>query len=189
MSELAEDARSSVTRSFRLEREVLSILDDESKRMGISVNALVGIILRRYSEFTRFLSKIDLVVINREVLTALLDRLDEDEAYRLGSELGETVLPDTVIFWKKEMTERAMMEYIEKVACRYGHLGTYDEQQMPGGGITIVMRHRLGKKGSRFFEGYLRAGLKYIAGIVAEFETTDSSVKCELPASSSRRRS
>jgi len=181
MPVLAENARTSVTRSFRFETDVLKDLEDEAERMGISVNALVGIVLRRYSEFTRYLSKIDMVVINREILTLLLEQLDEDKLYRMGLSLGETVLADTVIYWKKEMTERAVMEYIEKVICRYGHLGTYDEKQMSDRGIAIVIRHRLGKKGSRFLEGYLQSGLKTTLGVNGRFEVTDSSIKCELP--------
>lgn len=182
MPVLAQDARTSITRSFRFETDVLKVLDEEADRMGISVNALVGTVLRRYAEFTRYMSKIDMVVVNRELLTSLLEQLDEDDLYKMGLKLGGTVLSDTVMFWKKEMTERAVMEYIEKVICRYGHLGTYDEKQMPGGSMAIVVRHRLGKKGSRFLEGYLQAGLKYTLGINASFEVTDSSVKCELPA-------
>lgn len=184
MTILAEDARSSsITRSFRFESDVLTVLDEEAKRMGISVNALVGIILRRYAEFTRYLSKIDMVVINREVLTSLIDLLGEEEVYEIGVKLGQTVLADTIMFWKKETTEKAVMEYIEKMVCRYSDLGTYDERRMPGGEMAIVIRHRLGKKGSRFLEGYLQGGLKHTLGIEAIFETTDSSVKCEIPAS------
>ena len=183
MTVLAEDARSSsITRSFRFESDVLTVLDEEAKRMGISVNALVGIILRRYAEFTRYLSKIDMVVINREVLTSLIDQLGEEEVYEIGVKLGQTVLADTIMFWKKETTEKAVMEYIEKMVCRYSDLGTYDERRMPGGEMAIVIRHRLGKKGSRFLEGYLQGGLKHTLGIEAIFETTDSSVKCEIPA-------
>jgi hypothetical protein len=183
MTVLAEDARSSsVTRSFRFESDVLTVLDEEAKRMGVSVNALVGIILRRYAEFTRYLSKIDMVVINREVLTSLIDLLGEEEVYEIGVKLGQTVLADTIMFWKKETTEKAVMEYIEKMVCRYSDLGTYDERRMPGGEMAIVIRHRLGKKGSRFLEGYLQGGLKHTLGIEAIFETTDSSVKCEIPA-------
>lgn len=183
MTVLAEDARSSsITRSFRFESDVLTVLDEEAKRMGISVNALVGIILRRYAEFTRYLSKIDMVVINREVLTSLIDLLGEEEVYEIGVKLGQTVLADTIMFWKKETTEKAVMEYIEKMVCRYSDLGTYDERRMPGGEMAIVIRHRLGKKGSRFLEGYLQGGLRHTLGIEAIFETTDSSVKCEIPA-------
>ena len=184
MTALAEDARSSpsITRSFRFESDVLSVLDEEATRTGISVNALVGIILRRYAEFTRYLSKIDMVVINREVLTSLLDHLAEEELYKMGVKLGQTVLADTIMFWKKETTEKAVMEYLEKMVCRYGHLGTYDERKMPGGDMAIVMRHRLGKNGSRFLEGYLNGGLKHTLDIDASFEVTDSSVKCQIPA-------
>ena len=183
MTVRAEDARSSsITRSFRFESDVLSVLDEEAKLMGISVNALVGIILRRYVEFTRYLSKIDMVVINREVLTSLIDLLSEEELYTMGVKLGQTVLADTIMFWKKETTEKAVMEYIEKMVCRYGRLGTYDERRMPGGQMAIVVRHRLGKNGSRFLEGYLHEGLKHTVGIDAIFEITDSSVKCEIPA-------
>jgi hypothetical protein len=183
MTVLAEDTRSSsITRSFRFESDVLTVLDEEANRMGISVNALVGIILRRYAEFTRYLSKIDMVVINREVLTSLIDLLGEEEVYEIGVKLGQTVLADTILFWKKETTEKAVMEYIEKMVCRYSDLGTYDERRMPGGEMAIVIRHRLGKKGPRFLEGYLQGGLKHTLGIEAIFETTDSSVKCEIPA-------
>ena len=55
----------STTRSFRVDTELSKVLDEESERMGVSVNALVNMILKRYSEFTRFLSKIDMVVVNR----------------------------------------------------------------------------------------------------------------------------
>src|SRR3954469_1870842 len=183
MTALAEDARSSsITRSFRFESDVLSVLDEEATRMGISVNALVGIILRRYSEFTRYLSKIDMVVVNREVLTSLLDQLGEEELYKMGVKLGQTVLADTIMFWKKETTEKVVMEYIEKMVCRDGQLGTYDERRMPGGEMAIVVRHRLGKNGSRFLEGYLHGGLKHTLDIEALFEITDSSVKCQIPS-------
>ena len=176
---LAEDTRTSITRSFRFETDVLNMLEEEAERMGISVNALVGIILKRYTDFTRYLSKIDMVVVNRDILISLLEWMEEDDVYKLGIKLGESVLPDTVIFWKKEMSERAVMEYIEKIICRYGHLGTYDEKQTQNG-LTIVIRHRLGKNGSKFLEGYLQAGLKHTLGIDAIFEVTDSSLKCEM---------
>jgi hypothetical protein len=176
---LAEDTRTSITRSFRFETDVLNMLEEEAERMGISVNALVGIILKRYTDFTRYLSKIDMVVVNRDILISLLEWMEEDDVYKLGIKLGESVLPDTVIFWKKEMSERAVMEYIEKIVCRYGHLGTYDEKQTQNG-LTIVIRHRLGKNGSKFLEGYLQAGLKHTLGIDAIFEVTDSSLKCEI---------
>jgi hypothetical protein len=181
--DLTTDARSAtVTRSFRFDSEMSRILDEEAERMGISVNALVGIILRRYSEFTRYLSKIDMVVLNRELIISLLESRDEEYLYKLGTKLGETVSVDTIMFWKKDLSEESVLEYIEKIICLYGHLGTFDEVSHMES-RTIVIRHRLGRKGSKFFEGYLRSTLKNTVRKDAVFDVTDSSIKFEMSSS------
>src|SRR5919109_3172744 len=177
---LTADARSAtVTRSFRFDIEMSKTLDEEAERMGVSVNALVGIILKRYSEFTRYLSKIDMVVLNRDLLISLLEAKDEEYLYKLGAKLGGTVSVDTIMFWKKDVTEESVLEYIQKIICLYGHLGTYDEMSQSES-RTIVIRHRLGRNGSKFFEGYLRSTLKNSIGRDATFEITDSSIKFEI---------
>lgn len=142
----------STTRSFRVDTELSKVLDEESERMGVSVNALVNMILKRYSEFTRFLSKIDLVVVNRELLKSLFDSYPGDDIYGLGVIAGETIPRDTILFWKKTLNFETVLEYIEKIICRYGFLGTYDETTQNEKRI-IVIRHRLGKKGQSSFTG------------------------------------
>jgi hypothetical protein len=180
LSPKAPDARSdTITRSFRFDLELSRILDEEAERMGVSVNSVVGIILRRFAEFGRFLSKIDMVVINRELLTTLIDSLDENTILELGNKLGGSVPKDTIVFWKKELNEENVFEYVEKIMCRYGHLGTYDEVNQPKS-RTIVVRHRLGKKGSKFFESFFRSMVKSTIGKESIFELTDASIKLEV---------
>ena len=105
---LTTDARAeTITRSFRFDQDLSNILDEEAERMGVSVNALVGIILKRYAEFIRYLSKIDMVVVNREFLRSLIDLMDEDSLYQLGMKLGSTIPIDTIMFWKKDLTEQS----------------------------------------------------------------------------------
>ena len=169
----------STTRSFRVDNDLSKILDEEAERMGVSVNGLVNMILKRYAEFTRFLSKIDLVIINRELLNSLLDSYTEEEIYGLGISLGEIIPRDTILFWKKTLTQETVVDYIEKIICRYGYLGTYDEVNQNDLKI-IVIRHRLGRKGSQFFHGYLKSALKSTLNIEGSFELTDSSVKVQI---------
>jgi antitoxin component of RelBE/YafQ-DinJ toxin-antitoxin module len=166
------------TRSFRVEKDVSNILDEEAERMGISVNALVNIILKHYSEFNRFLSKIDLVILNRDILTKLLEFMDEQNLFKMGLELGETIPKDTILFWKKDLDQENVFEYLEKILCRYGLLGTYDQIDQQGEKI-IVIRHRLGKKGSIFFHGYIKSTLN-IVGLDSNIEVTESSVKAKI---------
>jgi hypothetical protein len=169
----------STTRSFRIDKNLSSILDAEAERMGVSVNGLVNSVLKRYSEFTRFLSKIDLVVINREILVSLLNGQSEEEVYKLGMAMGETIPRDTILFWKKELTLDTVLEYIDKIMCRYGYLGTYDILDHNATKV-IVIRHRLGKKGSGFFHGYLKAALNNILDINGSFEITESSIVMQI---------
>jgi hypothetical protein len=169
----------STTRSFRVDTELSKVLDEESERMGVSVNALVNMILKRYSEFTRFLSKIDLVVVNRELLKSLFDSYPNVDIYGLGVTAGELIPRDTILFWKKTLSFETVLEYIEKIICRYGFLGTYDETTQNEQRI-IVIRHRLGKKGSQFLHGYLKSTLKNTLGMDSTFELTESSVKLQI---------
>jgi len=169
----------STTRSFRVDTELAKVLDEESERMGVSVNAMVNMILKRYSEFTRFLSKIDLVVINRELLKSLFDSYPEEDIYTLGVTMGEIIPRDTILFWKKTLTFESIIEYIEKIICRYGFLGTYDETNQNEKKI-IVIRHRLGLKGSQFLHGYLKSTLKSTLNLDSSFELTESSVKLQI---------
>ena len=169
----------STTRSFRVDAELSNVLDEESERMGVSVNALVNMILKRYSDFTRFLSKIDMIVINRELLKTLFDSYPEDDIYGIGVSAGEIIARDTILFWKKSLTFESVLEYIEKIVCRYGYLGTYDEAELNGMRI-IVIRHRLGKKGSQFLHGYLKTTLRETINLDSIFELTDSSVKFQI---------
>ena len=169
----------STTRSFRVDKELSKVLDEESERMGVSVNALVNMILKRYSEFTRFLSKIDLVVINRELLKSLFDSYPEQDIYSLGISAGEVIPRDTILFWKKTINFDTVLEYIDKIICRYGFLGTYDETNQNDKRI-IVIRHRLGSKGSQFLHGYLKSTLKNTLNLDSSFELTEASVKLQL---------
>ena len=176
---IRKDMPPSTTRSFRVDNDLSKILDEEAERMGVSVNGLVNMILKRYAEFTRFLSKIDLVIINRELLNSLLDCYTEEDIYGLGISLGEVIPRDTILFWKKTLTQETVVDYIEKIICRYGYLGTYDEVNQNDLKI-IVIRHRLGRKGSQFFHGYLKSALKSTLNIEGSFELTDSSVKVQI---------
>ena len=75
-------------RSFRIDKGFANILQQEADRMGISVNAMMNSILKQYTEFTRFQSKLDMIVINRTIFKSILKCIDENQAYNLGLESG-----------------------------------------------------------------------------------------------------
>ncbi len=147
--------------------------------MGISVNAMMNSILKQYTEFTRFKSKLDMIVINREIFKGVLDFVEEEQAFNLGIDMGTELPHDTILFWKKNVSFDSVIEYIEKVLCIYGGIGTYDEITELDKKI-IVIRHRLGIKGSKFLLGYLQSIFKNMLGLNCEIQVTDHSIKIQL---------
>ena len=169
----------SSVRSFRIDKVFAEILYNEADRMGISVNAMMNSILKQYTEFTRFQSKLDMIVINREIFTSILKCIEENQAFDLGLEMGTELPNDTILFWKKHVTIDSVIEYIEKILCIYGSIGTYDEITETNKKI-IVIRHRLGFKGSKFLHGYIKSLFKNMLGMESEIQITDHSIKVQL---------
>jgi len=171
--------QSSTVRSFRIDKSLSEILNSEAERMGISVNAMINSVLKQYTEFTRFQSKLDMLVVNREVFKSLLCRLNDGDVYNFGLEMGKDIPNDTILFWKKDITFDGVLEYIEKIVCTYGYIGTYDELNTSEYKV-IVIRHRLEGKGSKFLSGFLKSLLNQTLGINPEIEITDYSVKIKV---------
>jgi hypothetical protein len=113
------------------------------------------------------------------LLKSLFDSCPDEDIYSLGVAAGEIIPRDTILFWKKVLNFETVLEYIDKIICRYGFLGTYDETNQNDKRI-IVIRHRLGKKGSQFLHGYLKSTLKSTLNLDSLFELTDSSVKLQI---------
>jgi len=171
--------QSSTVRSFRIDKSLSEILNSEAERMGISVNAMINSVLKQYAEFTRFQSKLDMLVVNREVFKSLLCRLSDDDVYNFGLEMGKDIPNDAILFWKKDITFDGVLEYIEKIVCTYGYVGTYDELNTREYKV-IVIRHRLEGKGSKFLSGFFKSLLNQTLGMDAEIDITEYSVKIKI---------
>jgi hypothetical protein len=170
---------STSVRSFRIDKSFAEILHHEADRMGISVNAMMNSILKQYTEFTRFQSKLDMIVINRSIFKNILKYLDEHQAYDLGLEMGKELPNDFILFWKKNISIDSVIEYIEKILCIYGRLGTYDEMFDMNNRIFVI-RHRLGVNGSKFLMGYLKSLLSNMLQLDTEIQITDYSIKIQF---------
>ena len=169
----------STVRSFRIDKSLSEVLNGEAERMGVSGNAMINSILKQYAEFTRFQAKLDMLTINREIFKSLLDKLREDDSYSLGLEMGKYIPNDTILFWRKNVSFESVLEYLEKIICNYGYVGTFDELETDNNKI-IVIRHRLGSNGSKFLLGYLKSLFKQTLNIEPEIDVTDYSVKIQM---------
>jgi hypothetical protein len=109
----------------------------------------------------------------------VLNCVEENRAFDLGLEMGTELPNDAILFWKKHVSIESVIEYIEKILCIYGKIGTYDEITEANKKI-IVIRHRLGSKGSKFLLGYFKSLFKNMLEMDCEIQITDHSIKVQL---------
>ncbi|WP_297472535.1 hypothetical protein [Nitrosopumilus sp.] len=89
--------------SFRLDREILDKLRSESELQGVSLNVLANKIFSRYVDWGMFEPKVGMVPIAKPIVTALFQKLSEQETIELATQIGHSIVSDIATFMKGSM--------------------------------------------------------------------------------------
>src|SRR2546430_14417629 len=80
---MAREGRT-VAKSFRVNEKALGALQEEAKRQSVSVNTLVNQLLLDYSEFGRFLQRINALRLSRKTFQEILNSVPDDNLFKAG---------------------------------------------------------------------------------------------------------
>ena len=131
--------RKTVLRSFRLEKEVDEILQKESQSRGISVNALVSQILKKFVEWDRYVERFGFVTIMRDGFRILHEELKEEEIERLARDIGGRNPREAMLFWFKSANTENLLKWLS-LHCKYGRIAECEIQRL-GNCYTITLHH------------------------------------------------
>jgi hypothetical protein len=162
-----------VAKSFRVNEKALSALQEEANRHGVSVNTLVNQLLLDYSEFGRYLQRINALRLSRKTFEELLNAVSEENVVKAGEAAGKSA-PMAIISskWGK-ITVNNVIEFIHDLSA-YANLFEYSEKN-ENERWTITLMHELGLKWSKFLTGYI--GEAFIAaGVQPKTRTSDRAV-------------
>ena len=140
----ARNSRSKV-RSIRISEELDDQIQQEAKGAGVTVNALISSILKRYVEWDRYAERFKFVTIPRDGFRTLLEAVDQkklndpDFDLRLAKRWREMAL-----LWFKKGDLDSYIRYFA-IQMRYGRLADL-EVQTDAEGDTISIHHDLGEK-------------------------------------------
>ncbi|MCV0410184.1 MAG: hypothetical protein K5783_04945 [Nitrosopumilus sp.] len=98
-----EQKKKTETMSFRLDREILDKLRSESELQGVSLNVLANKIFSRYVDWGMFEPKVGMVPIAKPIVTALFQKLSEQETIELATQIGHSIVSDIATFMKGSM--------------------------------------------------------------------------------------
>jgi hypothetical protein len=162
-----------VAKSFRVNEKALEALQEEASRQSISVNTLVNQLLIEYSEFGRFLQRVNAIRMSRKTFLEILNVVPEDGLVKAALTAGKSA-PVAIIAskWGK-MTVNTVLEFIHDLSA-YANLFEYYEKN-EGERWTVTLTHELGPKWSTFLANYLGEAFA-AAGIQPKARASDRAV-------------
>src|SRR6266567_6597232 len=79
-----------VAKSFRVNEKALEALQEEAKRQSISVNTLVNQLLLNYSEFGRYLQRVNALKMSRKTFEEILNSVSDDSLVKAAQTAGKS---------------------------------------------------------------------------------------------------
>jgi hypothetical protein len=172
------DRRPTVLRSIRIDPTISEVLARDAANEGMSVNALVSQILTKYVEWDRFADRFGFVTITREGYRSMHDLIPDADLERVAQQAGGAYPKETALFFFKHLGLDVFLKYLE-LTCRYARWAEF-ELTRGSASITVVLRHSLGPKYSRFLGAYLRSAAKELARVPVRTEIHPGSVVLHL---------
>jgi len=187
-------AQTRKTRSvtFRIDSSVIDELQTESDNREVSLNVLVNQILRRYSEWDRFESKIGMMPVPKVMLATLIDKavsiakssgikdIDRyrDDIIKQAARIAFDLMKDSVLYMKKQYNlwvVLAVLEEYMKVS------GINADHKIEGSRKHVfVIQHELGENWSLFTKELLSLIFENLANVKAEISITPNTTVAEV---------
>jgi hypothetical protein len=187
-------SQSKKTRSvtFRLDSSVIDELQTEADNREISLNVLVNQVLKRYSEWDRFETKIGMMPVPKVILSSLIDRAISvakssgikdiyryrDEIIKQAAQLAFGLMKDSVLFMKRQYNlwvVLAVLEEYMKVS------GIKADHKIEGSRKHVfIIQHELGENWSLFTKELLALIFQNLANVRADINTTSNTTVAEV---------
>jgi hypothetical protein len=178
--------------TFRLDSAVIDELQSEADNSEISLNVLVNQILKRYSEWDRFESKVGMMPVPKVILSSLIDKaisvakssgvkdIDRyrDDIIKQAAQLAFGLMKDSVLFMKKQYNLWVVLSVLEeymKVS------GIKADHKIEGARKHVfIIQHELGENWSLFTKELLSLIFQNLASVRAEISTTSNTTVAEV---------
>ena len=190
-----DSTRTQKTRSitFRLDSSVIDEMQREADQKETSLNVLVNQVLKRYTEWDRYESKIGMMPVPKVMLSSLIDKsiaiardnigIKDIEPYRAeilrsAAQIAFNIMKDSVLFMKKQynlwVVLSVLQEYM-KVS------GINSDHRIEGGRKHVfVIQHELGENWSLFTKELLTIIFENLANVKVEVSVTPNTTVAEV---------
>ena len=168
------DSRKTVLKTMRIPNYINTLLEKDAESKGISVNALISMIMTKYAEWDRYIERLGGITIKPQALKEILEEIDEDRLADIAKRSGSRFPKEFVLFKFKRTSLETYLESL-KLICKYKGYARY-EHESEGSDHTIILVHDLGEKWSNFLRYVVEEGMRSVSGVVPRFEVSRDSL-------------
>ena len=180
--------------TFRLDSHTINELQREADQNQISLNVLVNQVLKRYSEWDRYESRIGMMPVPKAMLTSLIDKAIDmakkngikeedigpfrDQIIKQAAQVAFDIMKDAVLFMKEQYNFWVVLSVLQE----YMKIsGINSDHRIEGGRRHFfVIQHELGENWSLFTKELLRLIFENLANIRAEVNVTANMTIAEV---------
>ena len=138
------------TVTFRIDEEVISIVEHESQRLRINLNKMTNQILKSYVDWDMLQARAGMIPIAKPVLIELLRKVNDEEILTLATEAGKDTMKDIISFMKKRMDLDSFLSWLELWLRKNSTAGFSHNIDENSNVHTYIMKHDLGEKWSLY---------------------------------------
>lgn len=136
----------SIITSCRFEKTLYDLLQKESKEKGLSFNALLVSILKRYISWEKYAAEIGFIPLAKETVRLLFDNMDEKKSQLIAERLGRTVPRELILLMFNKIDFNSIIAFLEITLSRYGMV----QHKISGGMHDLIVFHNVNEKFSEF---------------------------------------
>jgi hypothetical protein len=168
----------SVTVSLRISDLAYKALQEESKKMNVSLNTLANQIFLSFATYDRYLSRFGMVKVAIPTLRRIISAGTDTEIADAGRYAGRSLPQSFILNMRGKLTLDSVVEYL-MIMGKYANM--FDYSTTPHGGrTTITLVHDLGEKGSLFLESYVEGMFEQLGEKIKILRYPDS-ITIEVP--------
>lgn len=176
--QISADYEKNKTVTFRIDAGVLQKLKNYAKFDKITLNALVNKMLYHAITWDVPAAKSGWIPIEKPILTAILDNMDEKTIVELAQTTGSKIVEETTLTMTGNFTVR---EIVSVLTLHSQTAGFQFEQIREANNIKFIIGHQTGRKYSIFLKSFYENGFKQLECPV-EFKITENTIVCQIPA-------
>ncbi len=139
----------SVTKSFRVDEDIIQKIDQQARNNDTSLNAEINRILRKYVDWDMLANKVGMIPMDRSIVSEIFQNImTKEQVIDLANNVARNVIRDAAHFMKGSLTLESFLSWLKSRMENCSEVNYAIENNSTSPRIRIMFKHNLGENWS-----------------------------------------